>query len=158
MGRRGPARTPTVLNELRGNPGKRPRNDREPQPGKGTRPPSAPRWLGEEARREWRRLARGLWEVGLLTAVDVDALAIYCETFALWRAEEALLRVEGTVIETTNGNMVQNPRLGNVNRAKLDLLRLMREFGLTPAARARVVVDAREAEMSLADVLFEGIR
>ncbi len=84
MGERGPAPKPTALKVLQGNPGKRALPKGEPRP-PAPSPPPAPRWLGEEARREWRRVARALHGAGLLTEADHDALALYCETFASWR-------------------------------------------------------------------------
>lgn len=156
MGARGPAPKPTVLKELQGNPGKRALPAGEPRPGRGRSAPAAPRWLGEEARAEWRRVARRLWEVGLLTEVDVDALAVYCETFAAWKRAEAVVRSKGEVVRTSNGNLIQNPYLAIANRAKRDALLMMREFGMTPAARSRVSVeDEGERELSLADQLFQ---
>ena len=156
MGARGPAKTPTVLNELRGNPGKRGRNHGEPRPGAG-KLPSAPRSLSVEGRREWRRVARRLWAVGLLTEVDHDALTLYCETWAAWQRAEAVVREKGEVVRTANGNVIQNPYLSIANRAKRVALLLMREFGMTPAARARISVEGGGDEPSLADLLFEAV-
>ena len=45
---------PTALKISRGNPGKRPLNDREPQPEGVARCPS---WLCDVAKAEWKRLA-----------------------------------------------------------------------------------------------------
>ena len=48
---RGRKPTPTAIKVLEGNPGKRPLNDREPQPPK--KAPSCPKWLEPDAKREW---------------------------------------------------------------------------------------------------------
>jgi hypothetical protein len=58
MGRRGPRPEPSSLKLLKGNPGKRPLNEREPKPPAGA--PEAPAHLDEEARREWIEWS-GLW-------------------------------------------------------------------------------------------------
>lgn len=157
MGARGPAAKPTKLRELQGNPGKRRLPKGEPRPVVKDRVPSAPRWLGEEARREWRRVARALHGAGLLTEADHDALALYCETFASWRRAEAQVRAKGEVVRTAGGNVIQNPYLSIANRAKKDALLLLREFGMTPAARSRISVEGGGDEPSLADLLFEAV-
>lgn len=156
MGERGPAPKPTALKVLQGNPGKRGLPKGEPRPAAGKVPP-APRWLGEEARREWRRVARALHAAGLLTEADHDALALYCETFASWRRAEAQVRAKGEVVRTAGGNVIQNPYLSIANRAKKDALLLLREFGMTPAARSRISVEGGGDEPSLADLLFEAV-
>jgi hypothetical protein len=69
---RGRKKTPTNLVLLRGNPGKRALNKEEPKP----RPvlPEPPGHLDTGAKREWRRVAPELHQLGLLTVLDVDAL------------------------------------------------------------------------------------
>ena len=44
----------------------------------------------------------------------------------------------GTVVKTTNGNLIQNPYLSIANRAMMDMARLAVEFGMTPSSRSRV--------------------
>jgi P27 family predicted phage terminase small subunit len=99
-----------------------------------------------------------LWRAGLLTEADHDALALYCETFAAWRRAEAVVRDKGEVVKTTNGNIIQNPYLAIANRAKKDALLLMRELGMTPAARSRISVEGGgDQEPSLAELLFQRV-
>ena len=56
--------TPTAIKELEGNPGKRPLNTKEPKPEK--KAPSCPKWLEPEAKKEWRRLAKQMEQIGIL--------------------------------------------------------------------------------------------
>ena len=156
MGIRGPAPKPTAVKILQGKPGHRPLPANEPKPAAG-RLPSAPRFLGDEARKEWKRLAPRLYAVGLLTEADHDALALYCETWATWKRAEEQVRRKGEVVKTTNGNVIQNPYLAIANRAKRDALLLLREFGMTPSARSRVNVGSAADEPSLADLLFKEV-
>lgn len=156
MGIRGPAPKPTAVKILQGKPGHRPLPANEPRPATG-RLPSAPRFLGDEARKEWKRLAPRLHAVGLLTEADHDALALYCETWAMWKRAEEQVRRKGEVVKTTNGNVIQNPYLAIANRAKRDALLLLREFGMTPSARSRVNVGSAADEPSLADLLFKEV-
>src|SRR3972149_691016 len=83
MGRRGYAPQPTKLKVLRGNPGRRRLNEREPQPQAGA--PPCPDWLSAEAQAAWKELAPELGACGVLTRVDGHALARYCWAWAEWR-------------------------------------------------------------------------
>ena len=56
MATRGRKPKPTALKELEGNPGKRPLNDREPKPEK--KAPPCPKWLNDDAKKEWRHTGR----------------------------------------------------------------------------------------------------
>ena len=62
MATRGRKPTPTALKVLEGNPGKRKLNDNEPRPEK--KAPSCPKWLEPEAKKEWRRLAKKMEQMG----------------------------------------------------------------------------------------------
>ena len=44
--------------------------------------PKCPTWLTKEAKREWKRVAGPLYRAGLLTELDTNTLAMYCETWA----------------------------------------------------------------------------
>ena len=116
--------------------------------------PHAPRWLNEEARREWRRVVRELHRTGVLTMVDVATLEAYCVSYARWRHGERMLEGQPEVIESDKGNLYQNPWYGVARTAMRDMLRLAQELGMTPAARSRVVVEQQSKELSLADELM----
>ena len=77
-GSRGPLPKPAALKLLEGNPGKRSLNLAE-----GINPrveiPSAPKHLGIEARKEWKRITPILDELGLISGLDRAALALYCQ-------------------------------------------------------------------------------
>jgi P27 family predicted phage terminase small subunit len=132
---------PTALKILRGNPGKRALPKGEPKPASGKRAPSPPPYLNDVAAAEWRRLARVLHRNGLLTEVDDGTLAGLCENFALWRKASDELEEDGRLVLTTEkGNAIQNPLVGVRNRAWELYQKSLIEFGMTPAARARVTV------------------
>jgi P27 family predicted phage terminase small subunit len=155
MGSRGPAPKPTALKQLQGNPGKRALPKGEPRPA--VRLPSAPRWLGKEAKREWRRLAKGLVELGMLTELDAVALGMLCESLVQYREAAEVVAEEGMLARSDKGNLYQHPAVGIMNSVRSDVLRWAREFGMTPSARSRIVVDAPGEEPSLADLLFEAV-
>ncbi len=43
-----------------------------------------PRWMGRDAKAEWRRIVPELEAVGLLTRVDHALLEAYCATYGKW--------------------------------------------------------------------------
>lgn len=85
---RGRRPKPTALKKLEGNPGKRPLNELEPVPPVASL--RCPNYLLPEARKEWRRLAPILMNLGLLTAADAVPFAGYCQAYARWREAEDL--------------------------------------------------------------------
>ena len=72
MATRGRKPKPTAMKELEGNPGKHPLNTSEPKPNK--KAPACPKWLEPEAKKEWRRLAKQMEAIGILTEVDNEAI------------------------------------------------------------------------------------
>ena len=103
--------------------------------------------MDDYAADEWQRTWESLWDAGIVTHVDVGALAIYCQAHARWRrAEEVIQEIAkedpengGLVLVTTNGNIVQNLLVGIANTSMRDAIRYGAEFGLTPSSRAASV-------------------
>ena len=152
MAMRGRKPKPTKLKLLEGNPGKRPLNPAEPVPDAAL--PDAPAHLDEDARAEWARTAEELNRLGLLTQVDRAAFAGYCAAYGRWAQASRALKGEGLTVETTNGNVIQNPLVGIANKAMELMLRFAAEFGMTPSSRSRVsvpntAVDEFEREFGL---------
>ena len=139
---RGRKPTPTALKLLRNNPGRRPLNTAEPKPPAGRTGP--PAYLTGAAATEWRRLAPELARLGLLTTIDRDALAAYCQTFARWRDAEAAVKKHGMVLKGRDGGPVLSPYVTIANRALAQLRGWQTEFGMTPSARSRVSTVAAE--------------
>lgn len=115
--------------------------------------PKCPDWLSEEAKRSWRRLVPELDRLGLLTIVDGNALAGYCQAWAEFRIATETLEREGRTIMSGGGQTVFANgktviRLGQVithpavaqQRSALAHLRAFEAlFGLDPSSRTRLV-------------------
>jgi P27 family predicted phage terminase small subunit len=109
--------------------------------------PSCPAWLTLQAKREWRRIAKELEILGLLTRVDRAALAAYCQCYGRWWQAEKVIQERGFVTEVfrldAEGNEVtsylqQRPEV-SISRNMLMLMKaFLTEFGMTPAARTRI--------------------
>ena len=134
-------RKPTALKLVEGNRGKRAVNANEPEPDllqDLTPPPHLP----EATAAVWREMAPKLRRALVLTELDTPLLEMTCHAIAMHR-----LAVE----KTADGKvMMKNQETGRVSLSPWTLLQSMtfkqgmaalREWGATPAARSRVMVD-----------------
>lgn len=134
----GPAKTPTELAKLRGNPGKRPLNEAEPEPTKGA--PTPPGDLQGEALAEWGRVVPELERMGLVTKVDRAYLVAYCEAWDTFNQARAAMREHGPLVEGRDGNLVKNPSAQVMRDAADLMLKFGSRFGLSPSDRTKLSV------------------
>ena len=156
MATRGRKPKPTAMKELEGNPGKHPLNTSEPKPNK--KAPACPKWLEPEAKKEWRRLAKQMEAIGILTEVDMAAFAGYCQAYARWREAEDVISQHGSVFRTPSGYLQQLPQVSISQQSQKTMHALAAEFGLTPACRTRIIAggNAADAEDPMAQLLKGG--
>src|SRR5687768_2530472 len=141
MGRRGPQKKPSTISKLQGNPGRRPLNPREPEPEIAEAPngiADAPEWLDDRGREWWARVAKKLYPVKLLTVLDIEALAKYCDAVSQWLiARDFMVKHgHGFVVKDKFSQMVGMKRWPQVDVYKSLLPILQRyeaAFGMTPA-------------------------
>jgi len=143
MATRGRKPKPTAVKILEGNPGKRQLNIYEPEPEKAEAPPECPAWLEDEAKEEWNRLSKNLFELGLLTEFDIQAFASYCEAYARWREAEEFITQHGSIVKTKNGMWQQVPQVSIAHQNQKIMLQAAAEFGLTPSSRSRIIADQK---------------
>jgi P27 family predicted phage terminase small subunit len=152
---------PTHLKLLRGNPGKQVLPQGEAEPATPDEIPPPPSFLSGYAAEEWRRLAPELHYLKLLTPIDINALAAYCQSYKRWReAEEALLELgsslplRGLMLRDQKGGaLLRNPLVSIAQHAAADMVRYASEFGLSPAARARIAFPAGDKASKFAGLL-----
>lgn len=153
---RGRKRKPTNLILLEGNPGRR-KVPKTPEPPEGEI--EAPSHLDTYGLEEWNRIISGLRAMKIVAPLDKSALAAYCSAYSRWRnAEEELNKLKETnslnalILKTVSGNYIQQPLIGIANKAANDMVRYAAEFGLTPAARAKLGVTPQKEKSK-----FEGL-
>jgi P27 family predicted phage terminase small subunit len=137
---------PTHLKLLRGNPGQRALNKREPEPTPPTEPPEPPADLGPYAKEEWSRIIVEAFRLRLVTVVDIQPLAAYCDAYERWRRAREMIAamaardpvLQGFIVKTQSGGAAPNPLVWIAQNAARDMVRYASEFGLTPAARTRL--------------------
>lgn len=159
MGLRGPAPLPTAIHELRGNPGKRPLNRHEPRPERVA--PRMPELVkaDERAKKHWRRLVPLLLKMRVLTEADGAALGNLCLDMAVLEQAQTSLQKTGLLLRTPRSGMVhQNPLLAVISAASERVSRGLREFGMTPSSRSRIVVPPGEADSPWRKLRDEAVR
>ena len=144
MGKRGPKPTPTKTLKLRGSWRA---NDRKGEPQPDAARPKCPHWLNREAKATWKQIVPQLADMGVLTKIDCNALARYCDAWARWRKMAEFIDATGEVytLKDDSGKLThiqQLPQVGIYHKLGQMLTRLEAEFGLTPSARAGISVPA----------------
>lgn len=86
---------------------------RKPKPEKGM--PVCPEWLLPEAKAEWKCLSEKLNQMGVLTEVDMEAFAAYCQSYARWEEAQEHIDSGGSTFETEKGYQQQTPWVGIAN-------------------------------------------
>ena len=143
----GPAPMPTNLRILTGNLGKRPINDREPQPD--SKIPSCPKHVTGEARKHYKRLSKMLHKNGLLTEIDGEMLAGGCIAWAAWKDAVAKLEITGPVVLSPKSKFpVLNPFFSVASTAWEQYRRVLCSFGMTPADRSRTIAANKQETKS----------
>jgi P27 family predicted phage terminase small subunit len=155
---RGRKPKPTAIKLVTGNPGRRPTPPDEPEPPVGI--PKCPPHLDAEAKREWRRMARELDDLGMLTTIDRAVFASYCQAWSTWRQALKTVQKVGMVIrakervtEKPDGSIVRtggvpmvNPLYKLIDAENAKMMKALTEMGMSPSSRSRVRVEKRAAE------------
>lgn len=141
---------PTQLKIIRGNPGKRALNKNEPMPELVM--PDAPDHLSDNAKSHWNEVVGQLYDAKIMTALDVDALSMYCEAYARWVEANESIRKFGMVVKSPSGYPMQTPWLSISNAAFKQMKDVMVEFGMTPSSRSKVNVTSKQESNPFDDV------
>ena len=144
MGSRGPAPTPTSILKIRGSDRARIREKAgEPTPNRGQ--PTRPVNVTNESRAVWSAVTKMLDEMTVLTVADGGQLERYCLMFVQWRQiQRALAKFQATddmlisSLRNDEARSVVRNLWAEYHRLNQSLRHTEMQFGLTPAARARL--------------------
>lgn len=155
MAQRGRKPKPTAIKIIEGNPGKRPLNKYEPKPEK--KAPRCPSWLENDAKKEWRRMAKQMEHLGTLTEIDMAAFAGYCQAYARWKEAEEFITKHGVIVKTPAGYWQQVPQVSIAQTYLKIMNKFCEQFGLTPSSRSRIITDSNDNEDDQMELLlFKG--
>jgi len=144
----GPPRLPTAILKARGSWLAAKRSPTEPRAELGR--PRCPPGLDPIAKRAWSKLIPRLDAMGILALIDEQALVRYVQMWARWREADRVLAKHGLTydVEDCDGNVIPKarPEAAISTALAMQLLKLEREFGMTPAARARLATPASAKE------------
>jgi len=131
------------MTDIKGNPGKRKPRTNPPTSGQ----PSAPEWLGNDARAVFSDLVAQLGQSGVAGEIDALALATLAENIVLCRkAQSEMEKSGGEIIRGPNGGQLQNAWLSVFRRAEDKIIDMYKQFGMTPAARQKLDVSPQETD------------
>ena len=94
--------------------------------------------LSADALKHWATVVGQVKAAGVMTNLDVQALALYCESYAMWRYAHDEIKIRGPIVETPNGFPTQSPYMQIANKAFDQMQKMLTEFGMTPGSRTRV--------------------
>lgn len=134
----GPRPLPKNVRELRGS--KRPPTAAD-EAGEVDLPvevPDPPDELTESERAVWTRTGKTLAGMRVISAADRDALVLYCRSWV--EAEDAHAKILETdyIVKSPKGYPIINPWVSIRRKAEERCLKILEQFGMTPAARVRV--------------------
>lgn len=147
MGARGPLPKLRVVDSSR----EQPKNIPRPKPSR----PECPGWLTKEAKAEWKRVAGMLHRLGLLTELDQQTLAMYCECWARYLKAQKVLAKEGDVYFKPNGEPKQRPEYYIMKDSLKELRLFIKLFGLSPEARMRMQLPNEPEEVDELESLLD---
>lgn len=148
-----PYKTPSAINERRGNPGKRGTNKKEPKYQESTGKP--PKELRDKvAIEEWKQMVALLKPSGVMTVADERALLLYCNSFSLYAQAQKTLDSTDYVLTTPTGTTMHNPWCSVRSKAYAECEKMLIQFGLTPCARTRVQAAGAEKKSDI-DLFIE---
>ena len=89
----------------------------------------------------------GSWpQLGLLTGLDRNLLAAYCQAHALWVEAVSSIQRYGTMVKSPNGFPMQSPYVAVANKQVDIMVRIAAELGMTPSSRTRIRVGDKPPE------------
>jgi P27 family predicted phage terminase small subunit len=106
--------------------------------------PECPDYLDEVAKKEWGRLTTILTAMKVLTEADYIALANLCQAYSTLMNAQRQMNKTGILYKTKSGYIQQSPLLGIIGAQTRIVNDLLREFGLTPSSRTRIMIEKED--------------
>jgi P27 family predicted phage terminase small subunit len=106
-----------------------------------TKAPTIPKWLTPYGKEVWRRTVQELEPLRLLSPLDRDTLAGFCDAAAFTKDTRDLLVADGLTRRGQKGEMVKHPMF-QVWRQSISMVEsLGSTLGLSPSSRLRLLAE-----------------
>lgn len=105
--------------------------------------PDPPKRLRAVALKEWKRITPQLQQLGLIALIDRQQLVIYCDAVADYEEARAEIDATGYLQSTPTGYQALSGAAVKARQAASIIEKFGALFGMTPAARARVVASSQ---------------
>lgn len=92
-----------------------------------------PRWLDDDAKKEWRRLSGLLIQEGLLTERTYNSFAAYCQEWSRYQKQQAFIREKGAVAVRGKKVLYEVPQISIAYKALRAMYRAAEDIGLSRA-------------------------
>lgn len=106
-----------------------------------------PKWLSNDSKKVFRQLVKEFEHNEMLKNVDVHHLALFADAFVNYIKCSEIIEQDGLMIEHTNKagetNKVPHPLLTKKKQLFEQLNKIMGEFGLSPASRAKLAIPSK---------------
>lgn len=142
------AKKPAALHKAAGNY----RPSRHASPSLPIQAPEPPDDLSEGALSIWHILSGQLVAAGILSEIDGIAFRALVESVDLYRQAMQVIHDEGFTVKTKHG-LVLNPAVRLRTTTWNEIVKLARQFGLTPAARTGMGSTGEPDDDDIADIL-----
>jgi P27 family predicted phage terminase small subunit len=104
--------------------------------------PEMPEWFGERESEKWNELSADLKLNGVLSSDTREILVAYCTAYSLWMDAREKVQETGLAIHVVDkaGNelITKNAYVGEMNKFREQMNKLLPELGLTPASRQKL--------------------
>ncbi|MDE2427041.1 MAG: phage terminase small subunit P27 family [Elusimicrobia bacterium] len=149
MGSRGPQKSPRQAHKLRGTL----REDRHAGPEMPVMVPQMPPDLGPVAQGAWNVITAKLLSAGLIADLDQLPMRLLCESVELYLEACDVVKRDGLIVASVKA-IYQHPAVGIRNKAWAQIVKLCREFGMSPSARCGLHIDTKQGQgKGVADIL-----
>ena len=140
---KGRKKTPTKIKEMQGTLEKSRTIENEMVVDQVSELPIVPEWLSEIGKKEFVKVTKQLFNLGMLYVVDLKLVEAYSNEISLYLECEMKLQKENRIDDfvSTEGVLLRrqaSPLLKMKNDALNNSLKLAAQFGLTPVARASI--------------------
>jgi P27 family predicted phage terminase small subunit len=134
---------PTALKLIGGNAGKRalPKNEPDPLYLNDLTPPEH---LSDAAKKVWDDLAPKLRRANVLTELDGQILELGCNAIVMYRLATSSIGENALTRSPETGNVSPNPWMIVQSMMFKQATAVLKEMGMTPTARSRVMVNPQD--------------